>query len=357
MRAFFSGVPGRVAAVILGIGALITSIGAISGFWASQVLQNTEDTIVAEIVLDASRTMSEPLNPGSGETESRWSSAKRFVLDYTATRYEASNSYIALRHFGGVCSSSLTDHDTRPTVDWPPTRYFFGPWRIYGGPDNQSGIRSALEGLQLSGEATVWPTVENAIGHLERGPENLGKARRQLILIYSASAVDTCRQFAIDRLAAQMSGGNIRFIPISLGEASNVPDSISAQVAQLASRTGAQVANTSSQTQLDQALRTALPAPAPNATPTATTVSAPAIAPTSPPAVTSTSRPTITPTFPPTIAPTTAPAITPTTRAVITPTVSPTTTPTSTPTTTPTPTSTPATTPTPTPAIVSPSRR
>src|SRR5215211_7472301 len=113
MRAFFGGVPGRVAAVILGIGALITSIGAITGFWASQVLQNTEDTIVAEIVLDASRTMSEPLNPRPGDTETRWSSAKRFVLDYTATRYEAANSYIALRHFGGPCSSSLTASDTR----------------------------------------------------------------------------------------------------------------------------------------------------------------------------------------------------------------------------------------------------
>ena len=139
MRGLFSSVPGRVAAVILGIGALITSIGAITGFWASQVLQNTEDTIVAEIVLDASRTMSEPLNPRPGDTESRWSSAKRFVLNYTATRYEAANSYIALRHFGGPCSSSLTASGTRPPVDWPATRYFFGPWRIYGGSELDFG--------------------------------------------------------------------------------------------------------------------------------------------------------------------------------------------------------------------------
>jgi hypothetical protein len=338
MRAFFSGVPGRAAAVILGIGALITSIGAITGFWASQILQNTEDTIVAEIVLDASRTMSEPLNPRPGDTESKWSSAKRFVLDYTATRYEASNSYIALRHFGGTCSPTLAANDIRPTVDWPATRYFFGPWRIYGGSDNQSAVRATLDSLQPSGEPTVWSTIEDAIGHLERGPSNLEKARRQLVLVYSASAVDTCHQFAIDRLAAQMSGGNIRFIPISLGEASNAPDNLTTQVAQLANRVGVQIANTSSQTQLDQALRTALPAPTPNATPTATTVAAPALAPTSP-ATTPTSGPTIALTLPPTSTRTSAPAITSTPRAAITPTASPTTTPTSRPTTTPTPTS------------------
>ena len=339
MRGLFSSVPGRVAAVILGIGALITSIGAITGFWASQVLQNTEDTIVSEIVLDASRTMSEPLNPRPGDTESRWSSAKRFVLNYTATRYEAANSYIALRHFGGPCSSSLTASGTRPPVDWPATRYFFGPWRIYGGSDNQPEVRAALDSLQPSGEATVWSALEDAIGHLERGPANLEKARRQLVLVYSASAVDTCHQFAVDRLAAQMSGGNIRFIPISLGEASNVPDNISAQVAQLASRLGAPVTNTSSQPQLDEALRTALPVSTPVATPTTATVSTPAMVPTSPPATTPATGSTLAPTLPATGTRTIAPQITPTSRAVITPTVSPTTTPTPSLTTTRTPTS------------------
>jgi hypothetical protein len=355
MREFFSGVPGRITAVILGIGAVITAIGAITGFFSSQVLQNTEDTIVAEIVLDASKTMSEPLSSRPGENETRWSSAKRFALDYIATRYEASNSYIALRHFGGSCASSVIADDARPTVDWPATRYYVGPWRILGGADNQSAVRAALDSVQPSGEATVWSAVEDAIGHLERGPDNLGKARRQLVLIYSGSAVDSCHQFALDRLAAQMSGSNIRFIPISLGEAGNGPENISTQVAQVAGRTGAQVASTSSQTQLDQVLRTALPGPTLTAAAIPGSPSATALPPTSAPSVTPTPRPAIPPTAPATSTPTIVQTATSTPRAVVTPTVPPAIASTVSPTATPT--ARPTTTPTPTPSTLSPSRR
>jgi hypothetical protein len=181
--------PGKLTALILGIGALLTSVGVITGFWDSQVLHNTQDTAAVEIVLDASASMNEPLDPRAREAESKWGSAKRFVMDFTATRYDASDDYVALRRFGGSCASSVMAVDERPLVDWPATRYFVGPWQVHGGNDNQTGMRMALDAIQPGGDATIWAAVEDAIGHLIRGPASLGKARRQLVLIYSASAI------------------------------------------------------------------------------------------------------------------------------------------------------------------------
>src|SRR5215208_2167230 len=153
MRVLLSSIPAKIVAVILGVGALLTSIGAITGFWDSQVLHNTPDTTAVEIVLDASATMNEPLNPNVRSTESKWSSAKDFVLDFASNRQASSNSYIALRRFGGLCASSIVGADQRPVIDWPATRYFLGSWQLSGGNDNDRGLRSALEIIQPGGDA------------------------------------------------------------------------------------------------------------------------------------------------------------------------------------------------------------
>jgi hypothetical protein len=316
MRGVLSNVPTRIVALILGVGALLTSIGAITGFWDAQVLHNTPDTTAVEIVLDASATMNEPLNANAGGRESKWNSAKDFVLDFATARNVSSNSYISLRRFGGLCSSSsMVGTDQRPTVDWPATRYFLGSWQLSGGNDNGIGLRSALEAIQPGGDATIWAAVEDAIGHLVRGPANLGKAKRQLILIYSASAVDACHQFALDRLAAEMNTGDTKLIPISLGEASPAPDNISNQVIELARRLGVQVASPSSQAQLNQALQTALPVPPLTTTPLA--------APTALPAASLTPRPLVTLTVSPAATVTALPSASPTPRTAATMTVLP----------------------------------
>jgi len=379
MRSLFSSIPAKIVALILGVGALLTSIGAITGFWDSQILHNTTDTTAVEIVLDASATMNQPLNPDTGSTESKWNSAKAFVVEFAGNRYESGNSYIAVRRVGGACSSSIVGAEERPTVDWPATRYFIGPWQVSGGNDNQAGLRTALDAIQPGGEATLWAAVEDAIGHLTRGPANLGKARRQLVLIYSGSAVDTCHQFAVDRLAAEMSTGDIKLIPISLGQATNTPDNLSGQVTELARRMGVQVANSSSQAQLNQALQTALPVAtltvtplaAPSALPTASSTPRPAGSVTVPltasvtalPAVNPTPRPAVTATALPASSPTALPAVSLTprpgpstpTRPAASPTVVPAATATPRPTSTATPS--PATTPTLSPTIaVTPTR-
>src|SRR3954468_20871187 len=174
MRGVLSNVPTRMVALILGVSALLTSIGAITGFWDAQVLHNTPDTTAVEIVLDASATMNEPLNANAGGRESKWSSAKDFVLDFATARTASSNSYIALRRFGGPCSSSIVGTDQRPTIDWPATRYFLGSWQLSGGSGDDIRLRSALEAIQPGGDATIWAAAEDAIEHLIRGPANLG---------------------------------------------------------------------------------------------------------------------------------------------------------------------------------------
>jgi hypothetical protein len=283
--------------------------------------------------------------------ETKWSSAKRFVLDFTANRYEASNSYIALRRFGGSCSSSLVGSEERPAVDWPPTRYFLGPWQLSGGADNQPALRAALDAIQPGGAATMWAAVEDAIAYLARGPANLGKARRQLVVIYSADAIDTCHQFALDRLAAEMGTGDIKLIPISLGESSSAPDNINSQVIELARRIGVQVTNPSSQAQLNQALQTALPVPTVTTTPLASPTSRPAASPTASVAATFTSAPMATLTVRPTASLTSRPAATVTALPTASPTPRPAASLTAVPATSPTPrpSSTPLASPTTTP--------
>jgi hypothetical protein len=60
MHALITGIPGRIVAIVLGVGALLTALGAITGFWDAQVLQNTPDSTAVEIVIDASAAMNEP---------------------------------------------------------------------------------------------------------------------------------------------------------------------------------------------------------------------------------------------------------------------------------------------------------
>jgi hypothetical protein len=357
MRTLLSSAPGKLLAVLLAVGAILTTVNTTTGFWDSQVEHDSPQTVIAEIVLDASGDMNQPIAPSQDRMETKWSAARQSVLAYTARQYASPNTYVALRYFAGPCPTNPLDREQLPVVDWPDTRYFLGPWQISGGTDNQREIRTTLESVQPADGAPIWAATEAAIAHLRSSAAQLEKATRKLVVIYSSTTVDTCQQFSLDRLVTEAKAENIILEPISLGEVRKTPGPNSAndQLAELASRLGRQVSHAASPAQLDQALATALPAPTLTPTPMPPVVSTPSAAPpvASTPSAAATDRPEPTAASTPrtvrstrTSAPTPPPASTavaPATRTAIATSPSP---------ATPTRTPSPAATPTPTPTRV-----
>lgn len=107
---------------------LLSSVNATTGFWDSQVEHDSPQTVIAEIVLDASSAMNEPIAPSQGRMETKWSAARQAVLSYMARQYASPNTYVAFRYFAGPCPTSPLDSAQFPVVDWPDTRYLIGPW-------------------------------------------------------------------------------------------------------------------------------------------------------------------------------------------------------------------------------------